>query len=191
MDIALCTRPDSAIIFAERGFLYIVKITMSDEKRQTVIYMAKVIAGVLLCYVLSLFISKIDYAWSLISLVLVLSPELTEAKALAEIRIKGNIVGCLVGVLFLFAGLENPVNIMGGAVVALFLCLKLKIMPGARSTLAALVITLMHTESGDFWGAALTRVAAVVAGCAIALAITYFFHNWLKIETGVASKTAA
>lgn len=142
-------------------------------RKNNAIYAGKVMVGVLLCYVLSLSVSRIDYIWSLISLILVMSPEGKDALELSVIRIKGNVLGCLVGVLFLFAGFENPVNIIAGGVVALFICSRLKLMAGARSTLVALIITLLHTEIADHWIAALTRVAAVVAGCAIALGVTY------------------
>jgi uncharacterized membrane protein YgaE (UPF0421/DUF939 family) len=155
---------------------------MTPQKRNTAIYIAKMTAAVLLCYLLSLWVSRVDYIWALISAVLVMSPEGKDAVDLSLIRIKGNIIGCLVGVLFLFAALENPVNIIAGAVVALFICHRFKLMAGARSTLVALIITLMQTDSVDHWGSAITRVAAVVAGCGIALFATHLVHNVFRFQ---------
>lgn len=150
---------------------------MTAKRRNMAIYAGKLMSAVLLCYLLSLWVSRLDYIWALISAVLVMSPEGKDAQELSLTRIKGNILGCLVGVLFLFAALENPVNIIAGAFVSLMLCYAFKLVAGARSTLVALIITLMHTDSVDYWGAAATRVGAVVAGCAIALLVTYAFHS--------------
>ncbi len=165
---------------------------MTPQKRNTAIYIAKTITAVLLCFVLSLWVSRLDYIWALISAVLVMSPDTStplgshqNTVELSVIRIKGNIIGCLVGVLVLFAALENPVNIITGAVVALFVCHRLSLMAGARSTVVALIITLMQTDSADHWGSALARVAAVVAGCAIALFATHLVHNVFKLEYSV------
>ncbi|AFM11180.1 FUSC family protein [Turneriella parva] len=157
---------------------------MTPQKRNTAIYLLKMVIAVSLCYLLSLWVSQVDYIWALISAVLVMTPEGKDAVQLSVIRIKGNIIGVLVGVLFLFAALENPVNIIAGATVALFACHRLQLMAGARSTLVALIITLMQTDSTDHWGAAVSRVAAVVAGCAIALFATHLVHNVFKLQYG-------
>ena len=52
------------------------------------------------------------------------------------------------------------------------------------AALAALVITLMHSDAADQWGVALTRVGAVVTGSLIALAVTWLFHSLLKFSYG-------
>lgn len=157
---------------------------MTPEKRSTAVYIAKVASGVLACYLIARLVPRVDYIWALISVVLVLSPEGKDARELAVMRIKGNIVGCLVGVLFLFAEIANPVHIIAGAAVALFICHRLKILEAARSTLAALVITLMHTQGINPWEAGLTRVAAVIAGCIVALGVTYLFHSLFRLSYG-------
>ncbi len=164
---------------------------MTPEKKSTAVYIGKVAAGVLACFALSFAVTRIDYIWSLISVVLVLSPEGKDAQALAFMRIKGNIVGCLTGVLFLFAEIANPVHIIAGAAVALFICHRLKILEASRSTLAALIITLMSTGATNPWEAAFTRVAAVVAGCIIALAVTWLFHSLLKFSFGDETENAS
>jgi len=172
-----------------RLFLLNYRHNVTPQKRNTTIYLLKIVTAVLLCFVLSLWVSQIDYIWALISSVLVMSPEGKDAVELSVIRIKGNIIGCLVGVLFLFAALENPVNIIAGASVALFACHRFKLMAGARSTLVALIITLMQTDSTDHWGAAVSRVAAVVAGCGIALFATHLVHNVFKLQYSAEAKS--
>src|SRR5690348_2727911 len=108
------------------------------------VYAGKCVIGVLLCSLLSIFFSEwIDYPWSLISVVLVLSPEGKDAVELALTRIKANLVGASVGVLMLLSQLPWPWNIAVGAAVALFICDRLKLNAAARSTLAAVIIILL------------------------------------------------
>ena len=148
-----------------------------------VVYILKCVAGVLLCSLLSLFFSEwIDYSWSLISVVLVLSPEGTDAIDLALARIKANVVGATVGVLLLFTLIPSPWNIALGAALSLLICYQLKLETAARTTLAAVIIVLLHHEGTRLWSAALSRVGAVITGGVLGWLITYTFHSFIKIN---------
>ncbi|MGC4023092.1 MAG: FUSC family protein [Cyclobacteriaceae bacterium] len=155
-----------------------------SQNKMLAIYIGKCVTGVLLCSLLSVFSGQwIDYAWSLISVVLVLSPEGKDAVELALTRIKANLVGASVGVLLLFSQLPSPWNIAAGAAIALFICDKLKLNAAARSTLAAVIIILLHQEGGTLWSSAVNRVGAVITGCVLGLIITFVFHSFIRIET--------
>jgi uncharacterized membrane protein YgaE (UPF0421/DUF939 family) len=157
---------------------------MSLRNKTLLIYIGKCVAGILLCYLISYFMGGwIDYPWSLISVVLVLSPEGKDALDLSLTRIKANTVGALIGVLILLAGVPTPWNIAAGAVLSLFACDRLGLNTGARSTLAAMIIILLHDEGGHLWDAALSRVLAVGVGSLLGLGITYVFHSLIKIDT--------
>jgi uncharacterized membrane protein YgaE (UPF0421/DUF939 family) len=165
------------------NFAVLIQYNMGRNKMMFV-YMAKCVTGILLCSLLSVFMSEwIDYPWSLISVVLVLSPEGKDAVDLALTRIKANLVGAFVGVLMLVTQLAWPWNIAVGAALALFVCDRLKLNAAARSTLAAVIIILLHPESTTLWSSALNRVGAVITGCILGLAITYVYHSFIKIET--------
>ena len=148
------------------------------------VYILKCVSGVLLCSLLTVYFSQwIDYSWSLISVVLVLSPEGTDSVELALTRIKANLVGAAIGVLLLFTLIPSPWNIAIGAALALFICYQLKLQAAARSTLAAVIIILLHHEGINLWSAALSRVCAVITGCVLGLIITYIFHSLIKINS--------
>ncbi len=156
---------------------------MSIRNKNLLVYIGKCMAGVLLIYVISLFAGHwIDYPWSLISVVLVLSPEGKDALELAITRIKANLVGAAIGVLILLTTIPRPWGIASGVVVSLFVCDRLKLNAGARSTLAATIIILLHQEGTHLWDAALSRVLAVIVGCLLGLGITYVFHFLIKID---------
>ncbi len=146
--------------------------------------MGKCVSGILLCSFLSIFFHQwIDYSWSLISVVLVLSPEGKDAVELALTRIKANLVGASVGVLLLFSQMPSPWNIAVGAAIALFVCDKLKLNAAARSTLAAVIIILLHQEGTTLWSSAVNRVGAVITGCVLGLTITSVVHSFIRVET--------
>jgi uncharacterized membrane protein YgaE (UPF0421/DUF939 family) len=146
------------------------------------IYISKIAAAVLLISWLAHFVPFMDYSWCLISSVLVLSPEGKDSVELALTRIKGNFVGASCGLIMLALQIESPYNIILATALSLIVCDQLKLNAGARSTLAAAVIVLLHQEGTHIWDGALGRVIAVIAGCIISLAITFLFHSIFKIE---------
>lgn len=156
---------------------------MNLRNKTLAIYIAKCVTGIVLCFFISLLLKQwVDYAWCLISVVLVLSPEGKDAVELALTRIKANLVGASTGVLVLLLQVPSPWNIAAGAIVSLFVCDRLKLNAGARSTLAAMIIILLHQEGTHVWDSALSRITAVIVGCLLGLIITYTFHSIMKIN---------
>lgn len=171
-------------------------MNLSARNKTLAIYAAKCVTGVFLCFPIFIFLNQwVDYTWSLISVVLVLSPEGKDALDLALTRIKANFVGAGTGILILLLHIPSPWNLAVGAIISLFTCDRLKLNAGARSTLAAMIIILLHQEGTlagpHFWDSALSRIVAVVSGCLLGLLITYVFHSIFKINAPVAvSETA-
>jgi uncharacterized membrane protein YgaE (UPF0421/DUF939 family) len=171
-------------------------MNLSARNKTLAIYAAKCVTGVFLCFPIFIFLNPwVDYTWSLISVILVLSPEGKDALDLALTRIKANFVGAATGLLILLLHIPGPWNLAAGAIISLFICDRLKLNAGARSTLAAMIIILLHQE-GTFagphlWDSALSRIVAVVSGCLLGLLITYVFHSIFRINAPVAvSETA-
>ncbi len=155
-----------------------------SKNKILIVYIAKCVSGILLCSLLSIYFSQwIDYAWSLISVVLVLSPEGKDAVDLSLTRIKANLVGASAGVLMLLSQIPWPWNIAVGSALALFVCDRLKLNAAARSTLAAVIIILLQPEGQNLWSSAINRVGAVITGCVLGLLITFVFHSFIKTET--------
>ena len=80
---------------------------ISLRYKSLLIYIAKNVTGVALSYLLHWLINWVDFAWCLISVVLVLSPEGTDAIPLAFTRIKANMVGAITGLLLLFSPFKS------------------------------------------------------------------------------------
>lgn len=171
-------------------------MNLSARNKTLAIYAAKCVAGIFLCFPIFIFLNQwVDYTWSLISVVLVLSPEGKDALDLALTRIKANFVGAGTGLLILLLHIPSPWNLAAGAIISLFICDRLKLNAGARSTLAAMIIILLHQEGTfagpNLWDSALSRIVAVVSGCLLGLLITYVFHSIFKINAPVAVSEAA
>jgi uncharacterized membrane protein YgaE (UPF0421/DUF939 family) len=164
---------------------------MDLRNKTLAVYIAKCVTGIILCYVSSLYLNQwVDYTWCLISVMLVLSPEGKDAMDLALTRIKANLVGAATGILVLLLQIPTPWNIATGAIISLFVCDRLKLNAGARSTLAAVIIILLHPGGPHLWDSALSRITAVVVGCILGLLITYVFHSIIKINAPVMNSEA-
>jgi uncharacterized membrane protein YgaE (UPF0421/DUF939 family) len=142
------------------------------------LYASKCVVGTLLVFVFAY--NYKNMGWSLISVMLVLSPEGDDAVEVALNRIKANFIGAGVGLLCLLLAPTNMWLLSAGLVISLGICYLLKLENGARSSLAATIIVMLHEEGKHFWNTSLERVLAVVAGCVMGLFITYVFHVMFK-----------
>ncbi len=157
-----------------------VKTYFSDflvllRSRDFVTYIIKCVIGGLFCYFVYRLFPQHQLNWSIISVLLVLSPDHNDSVNLAFARIKANIIGASVG---LFAFLIHPSNaiVLACAIVATILvCYFLKLAAPTRSALAALIIVLMPQEKLNTEIAAVERMLCVIFGCAVGLVTTYAF----------------
>jgi uncharacterized membrane protein YgaE (UPF0421/DUF939 family) len=115
-------------------------------------------------------------AWTLVSILLVLSPEGKDAIKLAEVRIKANLVGASTGLVLFFLHPPALIMICLGVVIVLVICELLKLHVATRSALASVIIICIHESGQYFWQVAVERAAGVIGGCLIALLITYLVH---------------
>jgi uncharacterized membrane protein YgaE (UPF0421/DUF939 family) len=122
----------------------------------------------------------LDLRWCLVSVVLVLSPESREEVQLAVTRIKANLVAAISSMGCLLLGPANAFSVALAFGITTALCFGLRLMPGNRSALAAVIIIMIRDENGFHLTSALGRVVSVVAGCIVALGVTFVFHFELE-----------
>ncbi|RAJ79281.1 fusaric acid resistance family protein [Chitinophaga dinghuensis] len=164
---------------------------MPDKERikRVSIYAAKCVTGVIIVSLLSWLIGYKDTVWVLISVMLVLSPDGSDAVTLAVTRIKANLIGALSGFLLFVIHLHLALNIgivvvMSIAVmITVVLCNLLKLEAATRTALAATIIVMTHEAGLHVWDTAIERVVSVVAGCLLGLVITFIFHNKFTQKT--------
>jgi len=159
---------------------------MNERVKSFFVYAGKCITGALTVFIVGKLINYSDVAWCLISVMLVLSPDGRDSVPLALTRIKANFTGVAVGVFFLWVSMSNMWLISAGLLMTLALCYLMQLDTGIRSALAATIIIMLHEEGRNLWEAAFERIISVIAGCLLALAITFLFHN--RFTRGEAGK---
>ncbi|WP_419800725.1 FUSC family protein [Mucilaginibacter sp.] len=148
---------------------------MDQKQIDFLLYVAKCLIGTVIGFVIYRAYPE-GGAWSLVSILLVISPEGKDAINLAEVRIKANLVGAGTGLLLFFLHPPALVMICLGVVIVLIICELLKLQVATRSALASVIIICIHESGKYFYQVALERAAGVILGCLIALLITYLVH---------------
>jgi uncharacterized membrane protein YgaE (UPF0421/DUF939 family) len=115
-------------------------------------------------------------SWLLISILLSITHD-NNSKAAYD-RMRGNIVGSLVGLMVFF--LHNPPNLLTvciGVVVTITLCFSLDLIAVCRTALVAFIIVMIFEEAHSSWTGAIYRMVSVILGCLIGLIINYTFRK--------------
>jgi uncharacterized membrane protein YgaE (UPF0421/DUF939 family) len=117
-----------------------------------------------------------QYSWLLISILLSITHD-NNSKA-AHDRMRGNIVGSLVGlVVFLLHNPPNLLTVCLGAVATIVLCFNLNLIAVCRTALVAFIIVVIYEEAHSSWTGAIYRLVSVVLGCLIGLVINFTFRK--------------
>lgn len=140
------------------------------------IYILKCILGASICYLFHYLLPEFRFYWSIVSVVLVISPDDIECKTLPISRIKANIIGSLIGLILFLIHLPNLPIMCIGIVLTIVICNIIKLESATRSALAALVIVLIQESSDASFISALQRMISVVVGCLTALLVNYAFE---------------
>lgn len=143
------------------------------------LYAAKCCVGGALVHGLASISGYISEFSSLISLILVLTPDSKEAVPLAIIRMKANLCGLAAAMASLAAGPMSLLTLCLALILCIIFCHLFKAMVGSRSAMAAAIIILWHPPGQHLWDTAVERLVAVFLGCAIGLAVTLLFHRRL------------
>jgi len=147
------------------------------NNRQVSIYIVECIIGLCICYSLYKYFPEHQFYWSLISVVLVIAPDGKDSNRLAFDRMKANILGSSIGLLLFLIHWPNLFLICIGVILTIVIGTFLKLHTAMRSSLAALVIVMVHEEQqNSTWHIALERVGCVMVGCIIGLLITLTFN---------------
>lgn len=156
---------------------------MSGEREKLLyflFYALECLVGTIIGYYLYLW-HPIVGAWSLLSIILVLSPDRKDALHLALNRIKANLIGSSTG-LALFAFL--PMGLMSiclGVMLSLIFCKLLKLEVASRTAMISVIIVTMHEPGQYFWEVAVERAAGVFLGCLVGVILTYVFYSFFKL----------
>ena len=144
------------------------------------IYILKCLIGASICF--SIFIAFPQYPlyWSLISVVLVFTPD--NSNQLAYDRIKSNFLGAGIGMFLFLLPLSELVLLLLGIMTTILAGFALGFEKTIRPALAALIIVLLEAKDPSHWLIPIERVLCVSLGCVVALLITYGFSKIKKLS---------
>jgi uncharacterized membrane protein YgaE (UPF0421/DUF939 family) len=141
-------------------------------------YVVKCLVGVSVGYLLMRAFPRESgqYYWVLLSVVLSITHD-NNSKVGID-RMRGNIVGSVVGLLVFF--LHDPPNLLTiciGVVMVITLCFGLDLIGVCRTALVGFIIVMMYEADHSSWTGAIYRVISVVGGCMLGLLINYTFRR--------------
>ncbi|WP_223225231.1 FUSC family protein [Sphingobacterium cavernae] len=112
--------------------------------------------------------------WTLLSIILVISPEEKDTRKLSIERFKSNFIGSAVamGLLLLFE--PSVYSILLGIFITIVICRLFNVMNMARVALVALLIIMVQPHESSMVEAPIYRFGSVAVGCIIGLLIVVF-----------------
>lgn len=142
-----------------------------------IIYTIRVLIGFLIGYPLFVSFPQYSVSWTLISIILVISPQENESKKIAIDRAKSNFIGSAIGLSLYVVPISQLYAMIIGIVASLITCKLLNIMAVARTSMVALIIVYLHEQQSRSYFAALDRFGCVCLGCLIGLGVILSTSN--------------
>lgn len=138
---------------------------------QLIIYIIRCVIGFLIGYSLMIRFPEYELFWSLLSIILVISPEGKDTRKLTIERVKSNLIGSVVGLICLFINSPTVLLLVLGIVFAIIICYLFKVMNMSRVAIVAFLIIMLQTHTMDESIAPIVRFATVTLGCFIGLSV--------------------
>ncbi|SFC83884.1 Fusaric acid resistance protein-like [Flexibacter flexilis DSM 6793] len=146
------------------------------------VYLMRCLLGFLIGYGLMLSFPQYDFFWTMISIVMVISPDETDARRMTIERVKSNFIGSLSCLIVYFLPVLTVYKVLIAIVLTVLICKHFKMMEVARSAIVAVLIILVETHP-HIGLSPVNRFLAVALGCIIGLLITLitsYFKNKVK-----------
>jgi uncharacterized membrane protein YccC len=151
-----------------------------------ILYIIRCSVGFLIGYALYVAFPQFELYWTMLSIILVLSPEVKDSPRLTNERVKSNLIGSSVGLFCFILPVHQVVMMVLGISMAIVICHFLKLMSVARTAVVALIIVVIHEQESMTYWSAVERFVSVTLGCLIGLAVstvTAYLSETIKKKT--------
>lgn len=152
------------------------------------IYAIRCFIGFLIGYQLYVYFPESELFWTLLSIILVISPEEKDTRRLSLERFKSNFIGSAVALGLLLFVEPTIYTIMFGILLTIVVCRLFKVLNMARVALVALLIIMVKPHGTSWVEAPFFRFGTVALGCIIGLLIvvlTSMIFRPLKKKYGI------
>ncbi|NEM99083.1 FUSC family protein [Pontibacter burrus] len=160
---------------------------MADTKymlsADVVLYAIRCTVGFFIGYALYLTFPQYELYWTILSIILVLAPEVKDSPKLTVERVKSNLIGSSVGLLCFLLPVPELLMMVLGIGLAILICRFFNLMNVARTAVVALIIVVLHEQETKSYWSAVERFVSVTLGCLIGLGVsvsTAFLAGQLK-----------
>lgn len=123
-----------------------------------------------------------DVGWALVTMCIVLQPELTQSLTSAATLFVANAIGASCGVIAVYYLGHGPWQLVAGLVACVAACSLLRLDLGVRNGCAAVVIMWYFPREVDAVVLGAERVVAVLAGCAVAVGLQYAVARGVRLR---------
>lgn len=139
-----------------------------------IIYIIRCCIGFIVGYELYLYFPDFELFWTLLSIILVISPEEKDTRRLSTERFKSNFIGSAVAMVLLFFLEPTVYSIIAGIFITIVVCRLFNVMNMSRVALVALLIIMVQPHQAAMVEAPIYRFGSVAIGCIIGLLIVVF-----------------
>lgn len=136
-----------------------------------IIYTLRCCIGFLIGYFLYEKYPQFELFWTLLSIILVISPEEKDTRKLSIERSKSNFIGSAVALVHLYFWDDSFYSIFSGVILTIIVCRVFKVLNMTRVALVALLIIMVQPHDNSLVEAPFFRFASVTLGCLIGLLI--------------------
>lgn len=154
-----------------------------------VIYIFRCLVGFSIGFLLIKQFPEYDLFWTLLSIMLVISPEGKDSPRLTTERVKANLIGAFSAIVVILIPFSLFYKTMIGIVVAAVLCTVFKLLNVSRTAVVAIII-ILNEKPDDGFMVSIERFLSVLVGCIIGLLVVvstgylirYLHKKILKVE---------
>ena len=138
------------------------------------IYILRCCIGFLIGYKLYIEFPEFQLFWTLLSIILVISPEEKDTRRLSIERFKSNFIGSAVAMVLLLFFEPSVYSILFGVLITIVVCRLFQVMNMSRVALVALLIIMVQPHEASLVEAPIYRFGSVAIGCIVGLLIVVF-----------------
>lgn len=139
-----------------------------------IVYTIRCLLGFSIGYSLFLKYPEYELFWTLISIILVISPEEKDSRRLSIERFKSNLIGSSVALFCIHFIGSSLYAIIVGIITTIIVCRAFKVMNMARVALVTQLIIMIQPHHASIGEAPIYRFLSVGTGCLIGLLIVVF-----------------
>lgn len=150
---------------------------------KSILYAVRIVLGCLIVWYSLFFVEDMKKIWAIISVIVISDPDFTALREATVSRVVNTIVGCLVGLVFVYFAGGSVISLLAGVAVSVIISTSFKNYPAswklAPCTVSIVIMAAMapNVHWREAMLLALSRTGEVLYGCMVAFLLGYIFTH--------------